>query len=42
MDKDKKLTCCKCGHEWTQKTDKKPLCCPRCKSYTWDKEKTDK
>lgn len=32
-----KLVCSKCGHTWTQKTDKKPVSCPRCKSYTWDK-----
>lgn len=25
-----------CGHEWFQKSDKKPVQCPKCKSYKWD------
>ncbi|MCK5605069.1 hypothetical protein KAR91_24480 [Candidatus Pacearchaeota archaeon] len=37
--------CGKCGHEWTTKRrknceDKKPKCCPGCKSYTWEKRRT--
>lgn len=34
----KKCKCkrAKCQHEWFQKSDKKPVQCPRCKSYKWD------
>lgn len=34
-----KKKCKKCGHEWVPRTEKKPKCCPGCKSYKWDKEK---
>ena len=27
-----------CGHEWISRVEK-PECCPRCKSYDWDKAK---
>ena len=27
-------TCKRCGHTWTAYV-KAPLCCPRCKRYTW-------
>ncbi len=37
-----KLTCKKCGHEWAQRTDKRPAACPRCKSYYWDVEPKEK
>lgn len=29
--------CLKCHHTWKQRKAKKPHCCPRCKTYTWDK-----
>jgi predicted Zn-ribbon and HTH transcriptional regulator len=32
------LTCLKCGHKWESRI-KHPQCCPRCKSYTWNKER---
>lgn len=35
------LTCLKCGHKWESRI-KHPQCCPRCKSYTWDKPKKEK
>jgi len=28
-----KMTCKKCGYEWTTKTDKTPKSCPSCKQY---------
>lgn len=36
-----KLTCLKCGHKWESRIDN-PVCCPRCKSYTWNKERKTK
>ena len=33
--------CLKCGHEWFSRTDK-PLQCPRCKRYDWNKKKEEK
>jgi predicted nucleic acid-binding Zn-ribbon protein len=27
-------TCMRCGHRWASRT-KKPLACPKCKSYDW-------
>jgi predicted Zn-ribbon and HTH transcriptional regulator len=35
-----KCTCKKCGHTWEPRVDHKVAACPKCKSYTWDKEKT--
>jgi len=32
-----KHKCLRCPHEWEQRTEKKPISCPRCKSYVWDK-----
>jgi predicted Zn-ribbon and HTH transcriptional regulator len=32
-----KLKCKRCSHEWIP-TKEKPSCCPRCKSYDWDKD----
>ena len=34
-----KCTCKKCGHTWTPRVEK-VAACPKCKSYTWDREKT--
>jgi Zn finger protein HypA/HybF involved in hydrogenase expression len=28
--------CLRCGHSWVPRKDKRPVACPRCKSYTWD------
>lgn len=29
--------CERCGNKWIPRTDKKPLYCPACRSYYWDK-----
>jgi predicted Zn-ribbon and HTH transcriptional regulator len=29
------LQCCKCGHLWLRRI-KKPVQCPRCKTYKWE------
>jgi predicted Zn-ribbon and HTH transcriptional regulator len=29
--------CKRCGHEW-QSVNKRPVVCPRCKSYKWDEK----
>ena len=34
-----KCTCKKCGHTWEPRVAK-VAACPKCKSYTWDREKT--
>lgn len=31
--------CKHCGHKWERRQIIKPLACPRCKSYAWDKDK---
>jgi len=28
-----------CEHEWLARTPFRPVVCPRCKSYKWDKER---
>ena len=33
-----KLKCKRCEHEWVKRT-KTPVCCPRCKSPYWNKDK---
>lgn len=33
------ITCKRCDHEWISKTEKKPLMCPRCKTYKWNEKK---
>jgi len=34
-----KLKCFKCCHIWIQRTEtNKPLSCPKCKRYDWDKQ----
>lgn len=33
-----KCKCEKCGHEWIPRK-RKPVSCPRCKRYDWDKPK---
>lgn len=35
------LKCQVCGHRWFPRTDKRPVCCPRCKSYFWDATKSE-
>jgi len=39
----KDFTCLCCYHTWQKRNfgDIKPRCCPRCKSYTWDKPKKE-
>lgn len=32
-----KQTCLKCGHQWDSRVEK-PLSCPACKRYGWDKK----
>lgn len=34
----KENTCLRCGHKWKSKV-KKPVSCPRCKSYSWNLKK---
>ena len=29
-------TCLRCGHNWEQRKDGRPVCCPVCKSPKWD------
>ena len=29
--------CKKCGHRWSPRTERKPVACPKCKRYDWDK-----
>jgi len=37
-----KLVCKKCEYAWfPRKENIEPLCCPRCKSYKWNKEEKD-
>jgi predicted nucleic acid-binding Zn-ribbon protein len=31
-------TCKRCGHLWAPRTEERPKCCPKCKSYEWDKK----
>jgi len=31
--------CLNCGHLWTPRSEERPVVCPRCKSYSWDKKK---
>jgi len=39
----KSNTCKRCGYEWESKLGRggKPKSCPRCKSYDWQKEKSN-
>lgn len=39
FDADGKVTCKRdtCGYRWWPKGNKKPVACPKCKSYDWDK-----
>lgn len=35
-----RLICAKCDHEWWPRIftpDRKPVQCPRCKTYKWEK-----
>lgn len=29
------LNCLKCGYEWKPRKIEIPICCPKCKRYTW-------
>jgi predicted Zn-ribbon and HTH transcriptional regulator len=31
--------CEKCGHQWQQRGATRPVVCPRCKNYNWNKPK---
>ena len=33
--------CLRCGHSWVPRKDKRPIACPRCKSYVWDVPKSE-
>jgi predicted nucleic acid-binding Zn-ribbon protein len=35
------LSCIRCGHMWIARSSRKPLACPACKSYGWNKERKD-
>ena len=39
--KVKQCTCDICGKEWITKKEK-PLSCPKCKRYDWDKKQENK
>jgi predicted Zn-ribbon and HTH transcriptional regulator len=39
--KTKDSKCKQCGHEWRSRIGK-PLSCPRCKRYDWNKPKEKK
>jgi len=30
--------CNKCNHEWFSRTPSKPVQCPKCKTYGWEKK----
>lgn len=32
-----KIKCAKCGYEWVPRV-KRPVKCPRCQTFDWDKE----
>jgi predicted Zn-ribbon and HTH transcriptional regulator len=32
-----KCQCSKCGHVWDSRADK-PLACPKCKRYDWERK----
>ena len=34
-----KHVCKRCGYQWEGVLGKPPKCCPKCKSYEWNKEK---
>ena len=36
-----KRKCKMCGWEWTIRKAKEPAACPACKSYKWNKGKTN-
>lgn len=36
------LKCLHCHHLWTPRSEEKPVVCPRCKNYSWDKPLTKK
>lgn len=37
-----KNKCLKCGYEWPSRNpDQKPVQCPRCKRYDWDKKEEE-
>lgn len=39
----KKFKCKRCDHTWVSRLEKdKPLSCPSCKSYEWDKKLNQK
>lgn len=31
--------CLKCGHEWRPRDGKKPVSCPKCKTYSWQEKR---
>lgn len=37
--KAQKWVCLRCGHKWNPRIETKPLACPKCKSYEWDKSR---
>jgi len=36
-----KHICKRCGHEWFSRLNRKPVCCPKCKSYFYDQERKE-
>ena len=36
-----KCKCLKCNYEWVSKLATAPVCCPKCKSYRWDRPKSE-
>ncbi len=35
----KQVKCKRCPHKWYQRTPKKPVSCPKCKSPYWNRER---
>lgn len=42
LSNNMKNKCLSCGHQWFQRTDAKPLMCPKCKTYKWNQKKGGK
>jgi DNA-directed RNA polymerase subunit RPC12/RpoP len=34
------MKCLRCGHEWNTRVERRPVQCPRCKSTSWERERT--
>jgi predicted Zn-ribbon and HTH transcriptional regulator len=41
MAKGEGVQCRLCGYKWSQRTDRTPIVCTRCKSYNWNNENNE-